>query len=391
MGLVRLPVAFREEPENDLDPTDAFGPDSHVGEPPEWMNDDQGEKPASPGAVARSQAWAPLDVGGIFAPLEPVNYLLAPLDLCPGAPALVAGYGFSGKTVALQSLAVSIAAGQPVWGTFAARHGRVLHVDYEQGPRLTRERYQRLAVGMGVTPDKLDGRLSLVSMPQVYADGPGLEGFFADQFAGFDLVILDSLRAACPTLEENDSAVRCVLDMLNRVSGKTGACVVVIHHSRKPSQNAQGGARMAIRGSGSIYDACSSVLVFEAEKGEPVLVQHEKARTSGRCAEDFLLRIQDTGDESERGGLMVVAESAPTGTPGSTAQADLASVRARILALFEANPEQPSKGAVASQVGGRRSAVWAALDIMVAAGQLRQSERQTDRRLWLNNSGTVQS
>ena len=36
----------------------------------------------------------------VFARLEPVKHLLEPLDLCPGAPCLVAGYGFSGKTIA---------------------------------------------------------------------------------------------------------------------------------------------------------------------------------------------------------------------------------------------------------------------------------------------------
>jgi hypothetical protein len=124
--------------------------------------------------------------------------------------------------VALQSAAVSIATGQRVWGAYTARQGRVLHIDYEQGHRLTRERYQRLAAAMLVTPDELEGRLELVSLPQVYLDSPAAEGFLIDKVKGFDLAIVDSLRAAGPTLEENDSAVRGLLDGLNRVSERTG-------------------------------------------------------------------------------------------------------------------------------------------------------------------------
>jgi hypothetical protein len=61
---------------------------------------------------------------------------------------LIAGYGFTGKTIAAQALALAIASGGRVWDMFAARSGRVLHLDYEQGQRLTNERYQRLARGV---------------------------------------------------------------------------------------------------------------------------------------------------------------------------------------------------------------------------------------------------
>src|SRR5690349_18967599 len=118
---VLVPPPMDEFEHSDQDAPDS-PPESH--EPP-------------PTSRPRKSTWDVLDVAGIFAPLEPVNYLIEPLDLCPGAPALVAGYGFSGKTVALQSAAVSIASGQLVWGTFKARRGRALHIDYEQGSRLT--------------------------------------------------------------------------------------------------------------------------------------------------------------------------------------------------------------------------------------------------------------
>lgn len=252
-----------------------------------------------------------LGVSDMFSPLPPVPWLVQSLDLCPGAPALVAGYGFSGKTAAMQAMAVEIAAGLPVWGTFSARQGRVLHLDYEQGRRLTAERYQRLAAAHMLDPDELGDRLEVAPLPRLYLDDPGAEEALARECEGVALLIVDSLRAACPTIEENSSEVRRVLDALGRVSEKTGTTCVVIHHARKPSQDKSGGARMAIRGSGAIFDACSSVLVLEGQKGKPVRVAHEKARTSGVTAADLEIVISDVDiDGNPRGGLQVLAQSA---------------------------------------------------------------------------------
>ncbi len=70
------------------------------------------------------------------------------LQIGPGRPAMLAGYGSSAKTWAVQSLALAVAAGRVAWGYFeTAEPRRVLHLDYEQGARATSQRYRRLAVG----------------------------------------------------------------------------------------------------------------------------------------------------------------------------------------------------------------------------------------------------
>jgi AAA domain len=352
------PVNDEPPPDGEWEPSDADAPDAPPSE----------EQPKAP----KNTAWPELHVAGIFAPLDPVNYLIGPLDICAGAPTLAAGYGFSGKTVALQSAAVSIAAGQRVWGAYTARHGRVLHIDYEQGPRLTRERYQRLAAGMLVTPDELAGRLVLTSMPQVYTDAPTSEGHFKQKCQGFDLVIVDSFRASGQTIEENDSSARGVLDMFNRVSDATGAAIVVIHHARKPNQDkAGGGARMAIRGSGAIYDACSSVLVFEGEKGQPTRVSHEKARVSGVCADDFLIRIEDLEiGGNPRGGLTVTAETSAPPTTESKAGQRLDALKERIRAHFREHGDQTSRTAIRGRLGINRDAFFAAMAELEGKGEL---------------------
>lgn len=325
--------------------------------------------PKADAAPRASLPW--LDTAAIFAPLPPVPYVLAALDICPGAPALVAGYGYSGKTVACQSLALSIATGTPVWGTYQASRGRVCHVDYEQGSRLTRERYQRLALGMHVGPSDIGDRLRLASLPPLYLDGTAAEDVLCHELDGCTLAIFDSLRAAAPSLEENSSDVRQTLDMLGRVSERTGCAAIMIHHARKPQKGAPGGAKMAIRGSGAIFDACGSVLVFEAAKAQPTTVTHEKARTSGQLAKDFQLSILDVpngGDE--RWGLVVSAEACPQTSEERDGGRALDALKERIRGFLREHGSVPSKNALRERLGCNRSSLYAAMDELTAAGEV---------------------
>jgi len=94
---------------------------------------------------SNAERWQILGLSDLTQELPPIPWLCEPIGLAPGAVALFAGYGYSRKTMALQSLGLSIAAGRPAWGLHSVRKGVVLHLDYEQGRRITQERYQRLA------------------------------------------------------------------------------------------------------------------------------------------------------------------------------------------------------------------------------------------------------
>lgn len=313
----------------------------------------------------------------IFEPLPPVPWLCQPLDLAPGAPFLVSGFGFCGKTLTLQDLALAVATGTLAWGRFPVRQGRVLHLDYEQGAYLTRSRYQRLAAARGIDPREIEGRLVVAPMPSWYLDGDTADvlGRLADDY---DLVLIDSFRAACPTTDENSSEARVHLDRLTRISDATGTTFGVIHHSRKPSQNATGGARMSIRGSGALYDACGSVFVFAAEKGEPITVEHEKARISGRPHDTFQLVIEDVeGPGGPRDGLRV---SALNSTPPDRLSAPqrLQALQDRILAAIEANGSTGGVNVLSRQLEARRADVGAAVE------ELLRTRR-------IENAGTKQS
>ena len=175
-------------------------------------------------------------------PLEPVGYLVEALGLVGGggAPHLVAGYGFSGKTIALQSMALSLAAGRSVWGVHLGPAKRVLHVDLEQGERLTRRRYQRLAHSMGLDLAELGDSIAVAVMPKLGLHEQHAAAWKA-LMAGYDLVMVDSLRAATGGIDENSSEMRGALDLLGQASEATGCHGIVIHHSRKPTEDSKGG------------------------------------------------------------------------------------------------------------------------------------------------------
>jgi hypothetical protein len=344
--------------------------------------------------------WPTIEVPTIFEPLGAIDYLIQELDLCPGAPALIAGYGFSAKSFAAQELCMAVATGDKAFGLFACKRGRAVYVDREQGPRLTRERFQRLARARGVPPDALAGRLAIVNMPPIGLDAPAatIEPFLVDRFKGTTLAVFDSLKAFCPSLDENDSKIRGPLDMLTRVSLATGCTFAVIHHARKPADGQRGGARMAIRGSGAIYDGCSSVLVFEAEPGQPTQVSHQKARNSGKPTDPFTLRVVDIANGElgsmaaamaydQRWGVRVTGDlqGPESESRERKAEAAAAELGPKILAwLGKYDPEHRGERSeeIATGIGVRRALVDFALRGLRLAGDVEQRKRG-NAHLWL--------
>lgn len=250
----------------------------------------------------------------IMTPLPPLEYLVRDLTLVSGsgAPHMFAGYGASGKTMAVQSLLLSLAAGKAVWGAFPVQNDfRVLHIDYEQGEPTTFRRYQRLARGMRVEASvKVAQNLVCSCLPKTLTLNNLQRAAWVDLMAGRDLIVLDSYRVATGGGDENSSEIRNGLDMLTSISGDTGCRALVLHHARKQSANQEPGSgadRFSIRGSSAIFDACDSVFVFDGKANEPTLVRNEKARSHGEKVEEFYLTVVDV----EGGGLKVKVDGAP--------------------------------------------------------------------------------
>lgn len=333
---------------------------------------------------ARGDAGFPFDdvIGSaaLAEPLGPVPWLVPGLYLAPGAPTMIAGYGYSRKTLAMQDLALAVASGGDVWGTYHATRGRVVHLDYEQGRRLTQDRYQRLARARGIDLPALGDALRLVVFPPLYLDTPNsadakrAEDIMCRACDGAQLLILDSFRASCPSIEENSSEARRPLDMLGRVSNRTGATVIVVHHARKPADDSPAArAAYTIRGSSAIFDACANIFVFNGMKGEPTKVHHEKERITGMTIEDIGLDATDVqSDTNPRWGLHVrTLDAAQLGGPQKKAADRLADAERKVLDVLQGNPGV-SKRTVRELVDGvRGTTVDVALERLERAGRVR--------------------
>lgn len=232
----------------------------------------------------------------IFEPLPPTHWLFQELGMCPGRPSMLAGYGYSGKTLAGQSMLLSAAAGLEAWGHFpTGKPQRVRHFDFEQGRHATLKRYQRLAAGMDLAIGDLGGRLEVTIFPPAPLNAKDAADVYARQSENVDLVFIDALAGATPGEAENDSTMRGYIDMLGRVSEKTGAMFQLVHHAGKPKDVHNSDARTLVRGHSAIFDACGSVLVFVGEKNGPVLVKQVKApaEAEGQAIPNFYLQIED--------------------------------------------------------------------------------------------------
>lgn len=252
-----------------------------------------------------------IGASAVFAPLPPPLFLVPKLEIGPGRPTMIAGYGAAGKTIAVQSLALSIAAGREFWpspaspkiGFGSTNRVKVIHLDRDQGKARTLRTYQRLAAGMGITQADLDGWLYVSPFPEIAFDDATWKGHLkalakAHTTDGVGpLVILDAFVGFLGGLEENDTESSKPLYELGALSEDTKATFMILHHARKTGAN-ETSSKMSIRGSSSLFGAIDNVLVLEAGRekyGKGIsAVSHEKAPFVTQ--ELFGLRISDAGE-----------------------------------------------------------------------------------------------
>lgn len=210
--------------------------------------------------------WALLGPNEIFATPKELPRIIQGLSFYSGATTIVAASSHCGKSYLAQSLALCCTAGVSVWGRFSvSRAMRVLFVDFEQGSFLTCRRFVQLAAALGLGPDALGDRLKVVVFPADRLDQPGAAQVWETECAGFDIVIVDTMRAAAPGLDENDSKFRIVLDILNWIADRHGVCFIVLHHFGK--RIFQEPTADALRGSSAIKDAVSAIYGFIPRSG----------------------------------------------------------------------------------------------------------------------------
>lgn len=343
----------------------------------------------APTAPATAPGFQFLTLDELCAPLEPVNYLIEVLDMCPGRPMQIAGTGFAGKTICAQSMVMSIIAGRPVWGSLSCRQGPAVHLDYEMGRRATLRRYRRLCVGAGISWEaQVAPWLRLAPLPRLYLNTRGVEDYLKRATEGATIALIDSLRRALPGEEENDSAITEYIDALPRVSEATGCVFVFLHHSTTKSKSLEGqDSRGAGRGTSAIFDSSGAVLSMVGKRGQPVLVTQTKAPERGTACEDFLLHIEDVEvDGDPKAGVRVRYEVCVVPAQDAAA-APLETDCARVVEYIRSENEQgravAGKDAIASGISMRRSNVAAAVDTLIARGVIEDRPERGRTRFWV--------
>lgn len=289
----------------------------------------------------------------IFAPLAEPDYLIAGL-IRRGGLLEIQAYGGSGKSWLAVNLALSLASGRPWLGRLETKPSTVVCLDYENGFYEMARRLQGNAKALGL-PMPVQG-IGLITMPDTYMTSDTFEGSVTKLAATYQVIIIDTLKAASPGIDENDSKMRESLDRLRRVGERTGCTFVVLIHSKKKSNSAvEIDARERGRGSSAIFDAADAQLGVEYEQGKPLQIMQTKAR-SGRYIEPFQVTIED-GDD---GAVHVVASDSPKATSKSSDDFENV-VCVAVLEALRANPGASTR-LLTEKSGKRYATVSAALE-----------------------------
>lgn len=229
------------------------------------------------------------------------QYLIPQLELGPGRINMIVGYSGSGKTITTNHLAFDIAMGRKVFDRFEIRHSsKVLIVAYE-APDLVVENLQRIALAYGVDYSELKKRVKVVQPLDANRTViPMQSEVFRRKLYGMILrgeygcVIIDTLRAATPGLDENAKEIAEPLYALETVSKHTQTTFIVLHHENK-SEKAS--LEHKISGHASIHGTiqCAISIMKIPDQTDRRLVQQSK--TVRRGFEPFEIEIVDTDAE----------------------------------------------------------------------------------------------
>lgn len=296
-----------------------------------------GDRIADLGAAASTQTRAiPLVTGEALAAVVPdVPWLVPALQLAPGRPIILGAYGGAGKTWVACDIALAIASGsrRALDAVDVARSGHVVHLNWEMPTDALRLRYQRLARGRGVDISTADlgiaNRAELAGFELASSDA---RRRLVDTVSGAALLVVDSLRAALPGVDENGSEVRRYLDLLLEVSEVTGVCALVIHHEGKPPSTGETrSAQHRLRGSSGINDAADTTWHVEPAEVGWRLRQGKVSR--GRAADPIGVELVDTPDGGVRFTWVPEAQARAARSGGHTGRVEAEARDAILLAL----------------------------------------------------------
>ena len=194
---------------------------------------------------------------------------------------VLAGRPKSGKSWLTLQLAQALDTGAPFLGRAVTR-ARVLFIALEDGARRIHE---RLHIRRWL-PNEAEFAFALAPL----GGGLGMRQLrvAADDF---DVICVDSLRAACGDADENDNAVMgAIVQALADIAHQTQTAILTVHHTRKGGSD---DPFDTVRGAGAIRAAYDVGLLFERKVGEAEALLRVESRDVQ--ADDMTLRWDASG------------------------------------------------------------------------------------------------
>lgn len=253
------------------------------------------------------------------------------------------------KTWTALDIARCVSKGAPWLDRYATRAGRALVVDYESGMYELRRRIHLLeggalaALGAWCYPEGLR-----IDAPEFWKEIAKVDGL--------ELVVIDSLAAGAPGVDENVTNVAMPLKLAALFTEATGASVLFIHHSRKDDTD----DRKMVRGSTAIYADCDWAYRFD-----PVEETKAYKRMYMACIKPCMGPKPDPVHlELTAGGTLVWFDE--DDAPKAKAAEDTPeAIRAAIKLALEREGSIETKAKVAAAVGRRLDKVVRELDALV--------------------------
>lgn len=278
--------------------------------------------------------------GGI--PMQGLVYLT-------GAPA-------GGKSwVALDLMRAVVQGG--LWiGKYPVAPGKALYIDEEMGVRKALPRMRKLGIGAAES-----GKFLYTNKAGLKLTNPVHLNSVRDLVGqGYTLILVDTLTRV-HDWDENDNSQMRRLFTLIQVWINAGATVVILHHDRKGGQGVSSVGHDRSRGAGEIMAAADMVFGIEKSSGGYKLVPTK----SRLLADDEVIAcdfVIEDNEERSRTTLRVIDASEKSDRIVDT-------VGKRVMeVLFAESPL--TQAALIEAVGGKESAVVAAAERLVEAGEV---------------------
>lgn len=270
---------------------------------------------------------------------------------------MLAGRPKSGKSWLLLQLAQAIDTGGQFLGRAATR-ARVLFVALEDGERRIHERLHIR---------KWRPETACFAFDMFPLSGDGLTQIKAS-VEPFDVVFIDTLRAACGGADENsNSEMGLLVQALADIAHDTQKTIIVAHHTRKGGSD---DPFELIRGAGAIRAAYDIGLLVERKGKEPEAVLRVESRDVQ--ADDMTIRFEPSGGWTYEGDDRRIEQ--------------IRAGRRAVQALQEMGDGQTTE-AIAQHLGISRQAALkqlenAARDSLVQRRAEQQGDGRKPRDLW---------